>query len=153
MVLNERLQLAQTRSQGRNDEEIRMTSIASSGMQCQVEPDSHSPSAITFTAEAPLTLPIALKLASAAYAFFVAGVNDGSLGALFPYALRGYRITTGPVAILYCTAFAGWVVAALVGGWVRAFVGSGGVLVLGASLQLVAYALRVWVRSPTKHLS
>jgi fucose permease len=153
MDLNETHQLAQTRSQGRNDEEIRTTSRASSGMQYQVEQGSHSSSAIMFTAEAPLTRPIALKLASAAYAFFVAGVNDGSLGALLPYALRGYRITTGPVAILYCTAFAGWVVAALVGGWARAFVGSGGVLVLGASLQLVAYALRDWVRSPTKHPS
>jgi fucose permease len=80
------------------------------------------------------------------FAFFVAGVNDGSLGALLPYARRGYRITTGSVAILYGTAFAGWVVAALVGGYVRAFVGSRGALVLGATFQLVAYVLRVWAR-------
>ena len=79
----------------------------------------------------------------------VAGVNDGSLGALLPYALRGYHISTGSVAILYGAAFAGWVVAALIGGYVRVHIGSGGVLVLGASSQLVAFALRVWVSLAT----
>lgn len=154
MDLIETLRPAQTRSECRdNAEEIPVTSIASSGMQYQLEQEPHSPSNVAFNAETQLTLPTALKLASAAYAFFVAGVNDGSLGALLPYALRGYRITTGSVAILYGTAFAGWVVAALVGGWVRAFAGSGGVLLLGACLQLAAYALRVWVRPATKYSS
>lgn len=35
-----------------------------------------------------------LKLLSAGFSFFVAGVNDGSLGALIPYVIRDYGITT-----------------------------------------------------------
>jgi fucose permease len=136
---------AQSRSQCRNKDDISMTDLTSSGTQDQLEQQDHSISPVVAHAQEPLTLHIALKLTSAAFAFFVAGVNDGSLGALLPYVLRGYRISTGSVAILYGTAFAGWVVAALIGGYVRAYVGSGGALVLGASSQLVAYALRVWV--------
>jgi fucose permease len=141
---------AQTGSQYRNnDDGVLLTYLGTSGTQDQVEQQLHSSSPVVVNAQTPLTLPVALKLASAAFAFFVAGTNDGSLGALLPYALRGYSISTGSVAILYATAFAGWVVAALIGGYVRAYVGSGGVLVLGASSQLVAYALRVWVRLAT----
>ena len=132
-----------------NVDETLMTDLPSSRTQNQLEQQTDPPSPLVVTAQTPLTVPIAIKLASAAFAFFVTGVNDGSLGALLPYALRGYHIGTGSVAILYGTAFAGWVVAALFGGYVRAYVGSGGALVLGASLQLVAYALRVWVRLAT----
>jgi len=33
------------------------------------------------------------KLASCGVSFFVAGVNDGSLGALLPYIIRSYGLT------------------------------------------------------------
>ncbi|KFY40598.1 hypothetical protein V495_05340 [Pseudogymnoascus sp. VKM F-4514 (FW-929)] len=94
--------------------------------------------------EPPLTPFLKLKLASAAFAFFTAGVNDGSLGALVPYILRTYSISTGSVAILYACAFAGWFVAAIVGGICRTKLGNGGVLMLGALLQLLTHVLRVW---------
>jgi fucose permease len=140
---------APTCSQGHNnDEEIPMTLLTTSNTKDRLERQPETPTVVA-EAQSPLTLPIALKLGSAAFAFFVAGVNDGSLGALLPYALRGYHISTGSVAILYGTAFAGWVVAALIGGYVRAYIGSGGALVLGASSQLVAFALRVWVSLAT----
>lgn len=42
-----------------------------------------------------------LKLFSSAFTFFVAGVNDGSLGALVPYLMRSYHIETSFVSILY----------------------------------------------------
>jgi len=132
-----------------NDEEIPMTLLTTSNTEDRLERQPETPSTIVAEAQSPLTLPVALKLGSAAFAFFVAGVNDGSLGALLPYALRGYHISTGSIAILYGTAFAGWVVAALIGGYVRAHIGSGGALVLGASSQLVAFALRVWVSLAT----
>jgi fucose permease len=145
----EALRPAPTCSQGHNnDEETPMTLLTTSSTQDRLERQPETPT-IVAGAQSPLTLPIALKLGSAAFAFFVAGVNDGSLGALLPYALRGYHINTGSVAILYGTAFAGWVVAALIGGYVRAHIGSGGTLVLGASSQLVAFALRVWVSLAT----
>lgn len=95
--------------------------------------------------ETPLTPFLKLKLASAAFAFFTAGVNDGSLGALVPYILHTYSISTGSIAIVFACAFAGWAVAALVAGLSRTKLGSGGVLMLGALLQVLTHVLRVWV--------
>ena len=151
MDLIEASQPAQSGSQCRNNgDEDPMTSLASCSTQDRLEQQPHSISPVVTDAQTPLTLQAALKLASAASAFFVAGANDGSLGALLPYALRGYGISTGSVAILYGTAFTEWVVAALIGGYVRAYIGFGGALVFGASSQLVAYALRIWVRLAVK---
>ena len=39
-----------------------------------------------------------LKLMSAGFSFFVAGVNDGSIGALMPYFMRQYGISTTVVS-------------------------------------------------------
>lgn len=39
-----------------------------------------------------------LKITSAAFSFFVAGVNDGSFGALVPYVIRDYGINTAIVS-------------------------------------------------------
>jgi hypothetical protein len=44
-------------------------------------------------------LPL-LKLFSAGFSFFVAGTNDGSIGALMPYILSSYHIGTSFIAIL-----------------------------------------------------
>ena len=40
------------------------------------------------------------KLFSAGFSFFVAGVNDGSMGALLPYILKEYHIGPSFIAIL-----------------------------------------------------
>lgn len=39
-----------------------------------------------------------LRLLSAGFSFFVAGVNDGSIGALIPYFMREYEINTTTVS-------------------------------------------------------
>lgn len=39
-----------------------------------------------------------MKLASAGFCFYVAGVNDGSVGALVPYVIREYGINTAIVS-------------------------------------------------------
>lgn len=104
-------------------------------------------------ADPPLTPLVKVKLASAAFAFFTAGVNDGSLGALVPYILRTYDIATGSIAILFASAFAGWAIAALITGLTRAKFGSGGVLMLGALMQLLSHVLRVWVSPPNRPLT
>lgn len=41
-----------------------------------------------------------LKLFSAGFSFFVAGVNDGCLGPLIPYVVRVYGISTAVVSIM-----------------------------------------------------
>ncbi|KFY19682.1 hypothetical protein V491_04288, partial [Pseudogymnoascus sp. VKM F-3775] len=66
-----------------------------------INPGISDPEANNVAEEAPLTPLLKLKLTSAAFAFFTAGINDGSLGALVPYILRTYGIATGSVAILY----------------------------------------------------
>lgn len=40
------------------------------------------------------------KILSAGLSFFVAGVNDGSLGSIIPYVIRTYDIGTNMVAVL-----------------------------------------------------
>lgn len=42
-----------------------------------------------------------LKLVSAGVAFFVAGINDGSLGPLIPHIRESYGIKEDKIAIVY----------------------------------------------------
>ncbi|KAG0650626.1 hypothetical protein D0Z07_2216 [Hyphodiscus hymeniophilus] len=84
------------------------------------------------------------KLFSAGFSFFVAGINDGSMGALLPYMLREYNIGTSSIAILYFTTFLGWLVAALTNSHAPKFFGLGALLSIGATLQLLSQSLRAW---------
>ncbi|KAA8648091.1 putative MFS transporter [Aspergillus tanneri] len=86
-----------------------------------------------------------LKLISAGFAFFVAGINDGSLGALIPYIREAYQIDTNLVAVVYGTTFAGWFVAALSNSHLGQYLHLGVFLVLGAAMQVLAHALRTWM--------
>lgn len=86
----------------------------------------------------------ALKPVSAILCFLNCGVNDGSLGALIPYILRHYTISTAWMAIPYGVAVVGWLLAAMVGGYIRISIGTGGIIVAGALLQLLAQLLRFW---------
>lgn len=92
-----------------------------------------------------VTPAVKLKVISAAFCFFNAGVNDGSLGALIPYILRGYNISTAKMAIPYGVGFFGWLLAAIFGGYLRVALGTGGYLMAGAGLQLLAQILRFWM--------
>ncbi|RDW73510.1 hypothetical protein BP6252_07417 [Coleophoma cylindrospora] len=121
-----------------------LNDLSKSGIE-ELAPVETAPSNAVAVSEATeITFPIAMKLSSACFAFVTAGINDGSFGSLVPYILAGYDIGTGSVAIIYGVTFAGWVVAAIIGGYVRVYAGSGGALVLGALVQLLAQVLRVW---------
>ena len=93
----------------------------------------------------PTAKAVRLKLLSCCFGFLVAGLNDGSIGALLPYIIKEYKISTGSVGVLYATSFAGWAVAALVMPFAKAYAGLKGTLLLGTCLYLTAQALRVWV--------
>jgi fucose permease len=93
------------------------------------------------TTPTPHRLP---KLLSTAFSFFTAGTNDGSLGALLPYILRSYGITTALVSSLYAGTLAGWLLAALTATHLAQRLRLGSLLCLGAALQAVAHALRCW---------
>ncbi|KAJ5940806.1 hypothetical protein N7516_000974 [Penicillium verrucosum] len=84
------------------------------------------------------------KVLSAGLSFFVAGVNDGSLGSLIPYVIRTYDIGTNMVAVLYGTTFFGWLIAALTNGKITQYLDLGPILSLGAAIQVLAQVLRVW---------
>ncbi|KAJ6143785.1 hypothetical protein N7471_003238 [Penicillium samsonianum] len=84
------------------------------------------------------------KILSAGLSFFVAGVNDGSLGSIIPYVLRTYGIGTNMVAVLYGTTFFGWLIAALTNGKITQYLDLGPILSLGAAIQVLAQVLRVW---------
>lgn len=51
-------------------------------------------------AEPPAPRLLLLKLISSGFSFFVAGLNDGSLGALVPYIRQEYDIGTNMVSIV-----------------------------------------------------
>ncbi|EFR05430.1 hypothetical protein MGYG_08442 [Nannizzia gypsea CBS 118893] len=87
----------------------------------------------------------ATRIAAAAFCFLVAGVNDGSLGALVPYLLRSYGLSSSSVGLIWGLSFVGWLLAALTGSWMRSSTGLGGALVAGAAAQLVAHLLRFWM--------
>lgn len=94
---------------------------------------------------APPAKAIKLKLLSFCLCFIVAGLNDGSIGALTPYFIDQYHISTGFVSLIYATSFSGWAVAALVMPVVKLYAGLKGTLLLGASLYILGMALRIWV--------
>ena len=48
----------------------------------------------------PVVLRRNMKLLSAGFSFFVAGTNDGSIGALLPYIIQYYNVNTSLIAVL-----------------------------------------------------
>ncbi|KAJ5450039.1 Major facilitator superfamily domaingeneral substrate transporter [Penicillium daleae] len=94
------------------------------------------------------------KLLSAGVSFFMAGINDGSLGSLVPYIIRSYAIDTNMVAILntisqiptrYGVTFFGWLFAAISNSFICQRLDLGIILSLGATLQILAHVLRTWL--------
>ncbi|KAF3905676.1 hypothetical protein ABW21_db0208904 [Orbilia brochopaga] len=85
------------------------------------------------------------KTAATFFSLWIAGVNDGSTGALIPYLKVRYDIGLAFVAIVYIATFLGWFTAAMVNVHLIARLGMGGVLFLGSILQLVQYSLQCWV--------
>ncbi|EPS40397.1 hypothetical protein H072_5800 [Dactylellina haptotyla CBS 200.50] len=91
-----------------------------------------------------LTKDTMLKLMSAGFSFFFAGTSDGCLGALIPYIIRTYGISTDLIAVIFAASFGGWVMAALTNSHLLKYLGVGSILTIGAFLQLLAHVLRVW---------
>lgn len=110
------------------------------------EPQAPSPTNNASEVIAPLEVTglVKLKVFSAAFCFFNAGISDGSLGALIPYILRHYDISTSWMALPYGISFLGWLTAAVVISYTRLSFGTGGVLICGALLQLIAQLFRFW---------
>ncbi|EHK44471.1 hypothetical protein TRIATDRAFT_223880 [Trichoderma atroviride IMI 206040] len=85
-----------------------------------------------------------LRLAAAGVSFFVAGTNDGSIGALIPYVIREYNVNTAIVSSVYGANFFGWLFAAFANTHLCQYLNLGAMLALGALFQIIAHALRSW---------
>ncbi|UKZ86628.1 uncharacterized protein TrAFT101_002451 [Trichoderma asperellum] len=85
-----------------------------------------------------------LRLISAGFSFFVAGTNDGSIGALIPYVIREYNVSTAIVSSVYGANFFGWLFAAFANTHLCQYLNLGAMLALGALFQIIAHALRSW---------
>ncbi|RTE83019.1 hypothetical protein BHE90_002481 [Fusarium euwallaceae] len=84
------------------------------------------------------------KIIAVNFAMLMAGMNDAATGALIPYIQPSYNVGLLPVAILYLVNFSGWFLAAFTNVHLASRLGMGGTLVIGASIQLIAYALTFW---------
>ncbi|KAM0425968.1 hypothetical protein ACHAPT_008907 [Fusarium lateritium] len=84
------------------------------------------------------------KIIAVNFAMLMAGMNDAATGALIPYIQPGYNVRLLAVAILYLVNFSGWFLAAFTNVHLASRLGMGGTLVIGASIQLIAYALDFW---------
>ncbi|KAJ4244026.1 hypothetical protein NW762_014639 [Fusarium torreyae] len=84
------------------------------------------------------------KIIAVNAAMLLAGMNDAATGALIPYIQPGYDVGLLSVAILYLINFSGWLLAAFTNVLLASRFGMGGTLVIGGSLQFIAYALNFW---------
>ncbi|KAM0124040.1 hypothetical protein ACHAP3_010645 [Botrytis cinerea] len=111
---------------------------------------SISPRPLSDSSPTPLestsNFTLILRLTSSILAFFTAGLNDGSLGSLIPYILDTYTLSTSSIAFLYLSCFLGWAFAAISIPFLQTNLrlGIGGILLLGASLQLLTQFIRIW---------
>lgn len=128
----------QTQTQTRSQSQTETETII---LQSQTSPVQNSPSS---TSQAPPPKWLYPKILSSGLSFFVAGVNDGSLGSLIPYVIRSYDVNTNMIAILYGTTFGGWLIAALSNSTICQHFDLGIILCLGAALQVLAHILRTW---------
>ncbi|PVH93821.1 MFS general substrate transporter [Periconia macrospinosa] len=94
--------------------------------------------------DSDLTKTNILKLIAAGFAYFFAGANDGSLGALTPYILHTYGIGTEYIALIYASTFIGWIAAAVTNSHVSQYLDLGAILTVGSLIQLSAHLLRFW---------
>ncbi|KAF7951286.1 hypothetical protein EAE96_006608 [Botrytis aclada] len=96
--------------------------------------------------ESTSNFALILRVTSSILAFFTAGLNDGSLGSLIPYILNTYSLSTSSIAFLYLSFFLGWVFAEISIPFLQTHLrlGIGGILLLGACLQLLTQFIRIW---------
>ncbi|KAL4888170.1 major facilitator superfamily domain-containing protein [Aspergillus ambiguus] len=84
------------------------------------------------------------KILSTNLAVMAGGMNDAATGVLIPYMQPTYQIDLLQVSFIYLINFIGWVVASFANIHVCSRLGTGGTLVMGATIQCIGYALMFW---------
>lgn len=144
-------------------------------LQCVRDPDPQDARQVVSAEQPePLSRKVVLKILSSGFSFFVAGSNDGSLGALVLYILRSYKVGTSFISIMsvamraqkhfcvpffspglyldpayqeehsYAASFLGWLLAAAANNYMLEYMDTGSILAIGAILQLISNLLRFW---------
>ncbi|KAA8911295.1 major facilitator superfamily domain-containing protein [Sphaerosporella brunnea] len=98
--------------------------------------------AVVFTP--PNVSSVKWQLLSMNFSIFLGGINDAATGALVPYLQPAYSVGLLFIAVVYLVNFLGWSIAALTNVHLTARLGTGGVMLLGGTLQLLAHALQFW---------
>lgn len=78
-------------------EHLESHELSSPAQWTQQTPDPEPPRPES-RSNARLSTATTLKVMSASFSFFVAGVNDGSMGAIIPYVIREYNVSTAIVS-------------------------------------------------------
>ncbi|RAL13556.1 putative MFS transporter [Aspergillus homomorphus CBS 101889] len=84
------------------------------------------------------------RILSTNFSALTAGLNDAALGVLIPYIQPTYHVGLLQVSMVYLVNFTGWLLASFANIHICAHIGTGGTLVLGASIQCIGYALMFW---------
>ncbi|TFY68003.1 hypothetical protein EVJ58_g1273 [Rhodofomes roseus] len=105
---------------------------------------------LSYTPETPAVTPAQraafrrnarIQFLALCYSFFLEGWNDGSTGPLLPRIERNYQIGFAIVSMLFVTNCVGFLSGAVMNVWLNQKLGMGKVLILGAVIQLIGYAM------------
>ncbi|EEY23038.1 conserved hypothetical protein [Verticillium alfalfae VaMs.102] len=98
----------------------------------RLAPTEHRTQAMGDEEPQDLSRATKLKLLAAGVSFFVSGTNDGSIGALVPYFIRDYELSTAVASVVYGANFLGWLFAAFTNTYLTQRFGLGATAVASA---------------------
>ncbi|PYH81705.1 MFS general substrate transporter [Aspergillus uvarum CBS 121591] len=84
------------------------------------------------------------RIMSTNFSALTAGFNDAALGVLIPYIQLTYHVGLLQVSMIYLVNFIGWQLASFTNIHICSHIGTGGTLVVGATIQCIGYALMFW---------
>ena len=79
-------------------EQLESHELSSPARWAQQTPEPEPPRPETTSDGPAMSWETRLKIMSASFSFLVAGVNDGSVGAIIPYVIREYNVNTAIVS-------------------------------------------------------
>ncbi|KAI0694037.1 major facilitator superfamily domain-containing protein [Cytidiella melzeri] len=83
-----------------------------------------------------------LQLATVCWSIFTVGWNDGATGPLLPRIQEAYNVSYAVVSLIFMSNFVGFMIGALANVYIVDEFGFGKAMVLGATIQLVGYAIQ-----------
>ncbi|PHH55530.1 Bypass of stop codon protein 6 [Ceratocystis fimbriata CBS 114723] len=84
------------------------------------------------------------RTGSVIFSFFLAGMSDGSIGALLPYIEQHYNISYMVVSVLFLSPCLGYLLAGLVNNSVHYYMGQFGIAFLGPLLHAIGFLIIIF---------